>query len=274
MSDLLPDDYTVNVSEIINLEEAYFVGKFFNVEATINIISSISYMIIVFFHTPESMKNFKKLMLFYAINVMVADLGAVCLRFTLLMPFRIIFTLGILGSLNTWQSFVALYFTAFGITNTLDTLFSFIWTLLVVGCIYMGIRIGLGFYMLHYGYKFGKTLNNHFSKRTQGGLMMMLRALIVQAIIIAFVAVIPMAILVFCLVFVPKVPQILLLACECVLGLYPTLDIWSSIIVIHPYRAAVVRFFTSGRIRPVKIINRDSISKTQIARNSVVHIII
>ncbi|KAE9546812.1 hypothetical protein FO519_009976 [Halicephalobus sp. NKZ332] len=291
MLDPFPDDYIVNISDIINLEEAYLYSKFMITEIIVNAISSIFYMIIIFFHTPESMKNFKKLMLFYVINVMITDFGAVFLRFTLLMPFQIVFPLGILGPLNIWQSIVAISVAGFGTTNTFDTLLLIflerhftvakiiapehmkfkkiiydsllmvpkntllIWSIAIVLSAYIGVRVLIDLYMLYYGYKFGKASQNHFSKRTREGLVIMLRILIVQFITVIFVIIIPIVILALFFLFFSIVPQTLLSSCICLLGIFPTLDTWLSLILIKPYRMAVVRLFTSGRIRPIVNIN-------------------
>ena len=350
MFNSLSNDYMVNVSDVINLEQAYFVSRLTNIEAAINTVSSTFYMIIVFFHTPKSMKNFKKLMLLYIVNIHIVNLGAICLRFTLLMPFKIAFPLGILGPLNVWQSFIAIYFTVFGAMNIFDILVIIflerhfilvniiasdqmrfrriiyvllissnltvlhvtmvigililppegeavgilqkhvmnseillniqnsllmlpnigwvIWMVVVIGCTYVLVRLLLVLYVLYYNYRFGQEFKHSLSRKTRNGMMIIIKVLVLQMVVIGCIAMIPIAIGVFCFIFLLEVPQTLLLTCGCIMGLYPTVDVCCSLIVIQPYRLAVIRFFISGSILPAISANRSLIGRPKVGRRS------
>ena len=353
MLDSLPDNYIVNVSDIINLEEAYFVNKFTNAEAAINAVFSIFYILIVFFNTPESMKNFRKIMLFYTFNVMIIDIGAVCLRFSLLMPFKVAFPLGLLGPLNVWQSFMTLYFTAFATMNTFDALTAIflerhfvivsivapkqmkfrkilyiilissnlivvhvtmvvavvvqpseketadllrkhvmnsdillniqdsllrlpnsgwvIWSVIAVGGAYVSIRVGIALFIIYYSYKLGKTFKNALSKKTQEGLIIMLKSLITQFTVIGCFAMVPIVIGTFCCIFVLAFSQMLLSICICILGLYPTIDFWCSLMIIRPYKVAVIKILTLRRIHPEENANVTPMNNGRAGRKIIVN---
>ena len=333
MFESLSENYSVNVSDIIDLEQAYFVSWFTNAEAAINAFFSIFYAVIVYFHTPKTMETFKKLMLFYIANVMVVDIGAICLRFTLLMPFQIAFPLGVLGPLNVWQSFVAIYFTVFGALNAYDALITILLerhfqiasviapeqvkyrkliyailistnlfiihiamiigiiilppeelageilrkyvtdveillnvqdsllmlpdinplmiAFLVLACFYMLGRVLLTVGVVFYTFYLNTIAHNNFSQNTKKGLSMMFRAVLIQFSVIVAFGLGPVAIGVFCFIFLSRVPQLLLLICGCLLGFYPTIEVCSSLIIIHPYRKAVLLLLSSGKIHQV-----------------------
>lgn len=111
----------LNISDIIDLNSLKFVRIFTDIGALINFCLLLFYGFIIFNFTPNSMKKVKKLMIFNVVNLLICNFSASALKFTVLMPFKIIFPFGSFGSLNFWQFLIAIYLTIYSALMITDT---------------------------------------------------------------------------------------------------------------------------------------------------------